>query len=75
MGAISTLSSFRISGLILSRPAALPGLRLNNSFKIPLSEISMSGIIPGNNNNPRPCNWFDHLVSLMKPRGGKGYDL
>ena len=45
MGASSTLSCFKVSGLILSGPAALPGLRLNNGFKIPLSEISMSGIV------------------------------
>ena len=45
MSASLTLSSFKISGLILSGPAALPGLRLNRSFKIPLSEISMSGIV------------------------------
>ena len=45
MGASSTLSSFKISDLIFSGPAALPGLRMNNSFKIPLSEISMSGIV------------------------------
>ena len=40
-GASSTRSSFKISGLILSGPAALPGFRLYNIFRIPLMEISI----------------------------------
>ena len=43
IGAISSLSSPRSSGVSLSGPAALAGLRLFKSFSIPLTDMSMCG--------------------------------
>ena len=45
IGEISSLSSLRIKGLILSGPSALPGFRLLRNFVIPFIEISSSGIL------------------------------
>ena len=44
MGASSSLSSFRTTGLILSGPAAFRGLRFFNKFRIPAVESWISGI-------------------------------
>ena len=44
IGASSTLSSWRMTGLILSGPAAFLGIRFFRRFNIPASEILMSGI-------------------------------
>ena len=40
IGASSTLSSFSRMGRMLSRPAALPGLKLFSSFKIPFIDMT-----------------------------------
>ena len=44
IGASWTLSSLRMTGLILSGPAAFLGIRFFRGFNIPASEILMSGI-------------------------------
>ena len=42
IGAISARSSFSHNGLSLSGPAALPGFKLFNNFRIPFRDMSMS---------------------------------
>ena len=44
-GAISSLSSFRIIGLIPSGPGALSGLRFESSLRIPFRSMLISGIL------------------------------
>ena len=44
MGASTSLSSFRTTGLILSGPAAFQGLRFFDNFRIPSVESWICGI-------------------------------